>query len=352
VFGLFKKKQTPLLGIDISTTAVKLIELSCSSDSYRVESYAVEPLPPSAVVEKSIADVEAVGQAIGRVVSRAKTKARDGVVAVAGSAVITKTIEMDADLTDDERETQISLEADQYIPYPLEEVAIDFEVQGPSESDARKVQVLLAACRHETVEAREAVLAIAGLTPRIVDVEAYAIERAFLLVKDQIDPDARVVAIVDIGATMTTLSVLVEGKTVYTREQLFGGKQLTDEIRRRYGLSEEEAGLGKKQGGLPDEYEDEVLAPFREAAVQQVARSLQFFYASSQHNDIDCLILAGGTSSISGMTELLQQRIGVPTFLANPFLGMTIAPKVNAAALTNDAPALMIACGLALRSFD
>jgi len=352
VFGLFKKKQTPLLGIDISTTAVKLIELSCSSDSYRVESYAVEPLPPSAVVEKSIADVEAVGQAIGRVVSRAKTKARDGVVAVAGSAVITKTIEMDADLTDDERETQISLEADQYIPYPLEEVAIDFEVQGPSESDARKVQVLLAACRHETVEAREAVLAIAGLTPRIVDVEAYAIERAFLLVKDQIDPDARVVAIVDIGATMTTLSVLVEGKTIYTREQLFGGKQLTDEIRRRYGLSEEEAGLGKKQGGLPDEYEDEVLAPFREAAVQQVARSLQFFYASSQHNDIDCLILAGGTSSISGMTELLQQRIGVPTFLANPFLGMTIAPKVNAAALTNDAPALMIACGLALRSFD
>ncbi|HMZ70484.1 MAG: pilus assembly protein PilM [Pseudomonadales bacterium] len=352
MFGLFKKKQTPLLGIDISTTAVKLIELSCSSDSYRVESYAVEPLPPSAVVEKSIADVEAVGQAIGRVVSRAKTKARDGVVAVAGSAVITKTIEMDADLTDDERETQISLEADQYIPYPLEEVAIDFEVQGPSESDARKVQVLLAACRHETVEAREAVLAIAGLTPRIVDVEAYAIERAFLLVKDQIDPDARVVAIVDIGATMTTLSVLVEGKTIYTREQLFGGKQLTDEIRRRYGLSEEEAGLGKKQGGLPDEYEDEVLAPFREAAVQQVARSLQFFYASSQHNDIDCLILAGGTSSISGMTELLQQRIGVPTFLANPFLGMTIAPKVNAAALTNDAPALMIACGLALRSFD
>ena len=352
MFGLFKKKQTPLLGIDISTTAVKLIELSCSSDSYRVESYAVEPLPPSAVVEKSIADVEAVGQAIGRVVTRAKTKARDGVVAVAGSAVITKTIEMDADLTDDERETQISLEADQYIPYPLEEVAIDFEVQGPSESDARKVQVLLAACRHETVEAREAVLAIAGLTPRIVDVEAYAIERAFLLVKDQIDPDARVVAIVDIGATMTTLSVLVEGKTVYTREQLFGGKQLTDEIRRRYGLSEEEAGLGKKQGGLPDEYEDEVLAPFREAAVQQVARSLQFFYASSQHNDIDCLILAGGTSSISGMTELLQQRIGVPTFLANPFLGMTIAPKVNAAALTNDAPALMIACGLALRSFD
>lgn len=352
MFGLFKKKQTPLLGIDISTTAVKLIELSCSNDSYRVESYAVEPLPPNAVVEKSIADVEAVGQAIGRVVTRAKTKARDGVVAVAGSAVITKTIEMDADLTEDERETQISLEADQYIPYPLEEVAIDFEVQGPSESDARKVQVLLAACRHETVEAREAVLAIAGLTPRIVDVEAYAIERAFLLVKDQIDPDARVVAIVDIGATMTTLSVLVEGKTIYTREQLFGGKQLTDEIRRRYGLSEEEAGLGKKQGGLPDEYEDEVLAPFREAAVQQVARSLQFFYASSQHNDIDCLILAGGTSSISGMTELLQQRIAVPTFLANPFLGMTIAPKVNAAALTNDAPALMIACGLALRSFD
>lgn len=352
MFGLFKKKQTPLLGIDISTTAVKLIELSRSNGGYRVESYAVEPLPSNAVVEKNIADVEAVGQAIARVIARAKTKVRDSVVAVAGSAVITKTIEMDAALTDDERETQISLEADQYIPYPLDEVAIDFEVQGPSESDSRKVQVLLAACRHETVELREAVLAVSGLTPRVVDVEAYAIERAFSLIKNQIDPDARIVAIIDIGATMTTLSVLADGKTIYTREQLFGGKQLTEEIRRRYGLSEEEAGLGKKQGGLPDEYEAEVLVPFRELAVQQVARSLQFFYASSQHNDIDCLILAGGTSSIVGMAELLQQRIGVPTFLANPFLGMTVAPKVNAAALTNDAPALMIACGLALRSFD
>lgn len=266
MLALFTKKANTLLGIDISSTSVKLLELSRSGSRYRVESYAVEPLPANAVVEKNIAELEGVGQALARLLVKAKTSAKSAAVAVSGSAVITKSIEMEAGLTDDELENQLKIEADQYIPYPLEEVAIDFEVQGPVERSPGRVNVLLAACRKENVEIREAALALAGLTARVVDVEAYALERSYGLLAPQLGAghDELTVALVDIGATMTTLSVLHNGRTIYTREQLFGGRQLTEEIQRRYGLSMEEAGLAKKQGGLPDDYDSEVLQPFKE----------------------------------------------------------------------------------------
>lgn len=354
MLGLFNKKANTLLGIDISSTSVKLLELSRSGGRYKVEAYAVEPLPINAVVEKNIAELEGVGQALARVTAKAKTGVKAVAVAVAGSAVITKTIEMESGLNDDELENQLKIEADQYIPYPLEEVAIDFEVQGTSVRNPERVEVLLAACRKENVEVREAALALAGLTAKVVDVEAYALERAYGLLAEQLggERDEMTVAVVDIGATMTTLSVLHNGRTIYTREQLFGGRQLTEEIQRRYGLSVEEAGLAKKQGGLPDDYESEVLLPFKEAVVQQVSRSLQFFFAAGQFNDVDYIMLAGGTASIPDLDRLIQQKIGTQTLVANPFADMALSGKVNAGALASDAPALMIACGLAMRSFD
>jgi type IV pilus assembly protein PilM len=352
--ALFGKKSNILLGLDISSTSVKLLELSQSSDKFRVEAYAVEPLPPNAVVEKNISDVERVGEAVRRVLSRSKSPSRQVAVAVAGSAVITKTIEMDAELSDDEMENQITVEADQYIPYPLDEVAIDFEVQGLSDRNPEQVEVLLAACRKENVEMREAALDLGGLKPAVVDIEAHAMKRAFDLVKPQLggNPDDLMVAIVDIGATMTSLSVLAEDRAIYTRDQLFGGKQLTEEIQRRYSLSFEEAGLAKKRGGLPDDYEEEVLQPFKEALLQQVTRSLQFFFSSSQYDDIDYIVLAGGTSSIDGLADLIEAKLGTPTMIANPFVNMSLSSKVDANGLANDAPALMIACGLAMRSFS
>jgi len=354
VLGLFTKKANTLLGIDISSTSVKLLELSRSGSRYRVEAYAVEPLPANAVVEKNLAEVEGVGQALQRVVAKAKTGCKSAVVAVSGSAVITKIIEMDAGLSDEELENQLKIEADQYIPYPLEEVAIDFEVQGPAPRSPGRAEVLLAACRKENIEIREAALALAGLTAKVVDVEAYALERSYGLLAPQLGAahGELTVAVVDIGATMTTLSVLHNGRTIYTREQLFGGRQLTEEIQRRYGLSQEEAGLAKKQGGLPDDYDSEVLLPFKEAVVQQVSRSLQFFFAAGQFHDVDCILLAGGTASIPGLDHMIQQKIGTQTLVANPFADMALSSKVNAGALASDAPALMIACGLALRSFD
>lgn len=354
--SLLKRKPPVLLGLDISSTTVKLLELSCSNGHYKVESMAIEPLPDDAVSEKNIQDPEAVGESIQKAVKKSGSKIKNAAVAVAGSAVITKVITMPANLAekDSELESQIEIEADQYIPYPLEEINLDFEVIGPSEDNPETIDVLLAASRSENIEMRTTALELGGLKPKIVDVEAYAIEKASTLIADQIEEgeDNRIIAVVDIGATMTSLNVIEDGHLIYTREQSFGGKQLTEEIMRRYGLSYEEAGRLKKAGGLPDNYIPEVLEPFKETIAQQVGRFLQFFYTAGQHNNVSLIALAGGCASIPGIDELIESQLETRTVIANPFANMSLSSKVNPQSLSNDAPSLMIACGLAMRSFD
>lgn len=353
--GFMSKNQPPLIGVDISSTAVKLLQLSRggAGSSYRVDHYAVEPLPPNAVVEKNIVEIEAVGDAVRRALARSGSKAKFAAAAVAGSAVITKIIPMAADLDEDDLEAQIELEAVNYIPYPIEEVNLDFEVLGSMPGNTEMVQVLLAASRSENVEMRASALELGGLAAKVIDVEAFAVENAYALLADGLNlrRDA-LVALVDIGATMTTLNILRGGRSLYSREQVFGGRQLTDEVMRRYGLSYEEAGLAKRQGGLPESYEIEVLEPFKEALVQQVSRLLQFFYAGSEFNRVDHILLAGGCALIPGIARMVEEQLGVASSVANPLAHMTLGPRVQAHALAQDAPALMIACGLALRSFD
>ncbi|MEE9336655.1 MAG: pilus assembly protein PilM [Methylococcaceae bacterium] len=349
-----KRGQSVVLGVDISTAAIKLLELSWSGSRYKVESYAVSPLPLDAVVDKSINDVDVIANAIKAAVKQSGTKTKKACVAVAGSSVMTKIISMPATLSEDEMEDQILVEADQYVPYSLDEVNLDFEVQGITENDPEMVDVLLAASRRENVEDRVEALAKAGLEASIVDVEAFAMENAFSVFSEQL-PEAsneQAVAIMDIGATMSTLNVVHNDRTIYTREQSFGGKQLTEEIQRRYGLSFEEAGLAKKHGGLPDNYGLDVLDPFKKAVVQQISRSLQFFTSSNVNEKVGSIVLAGGCASIAGMDKLVEQDLGTPVYIANPFINMALSNKVKPQSLSNDAPSMMIACGLALRSFD
>jgi type IV pilus assembly protein PilM len=353
----FTRKRPALLGIDISSTAIKLIELAQAngggSSLFRLENYAVETLPPNAVVEKKLADVQAVGETIQKAVTRSGAKAKHAAVAVSGSAVITKIISMSSSLSDAEMETQIQLEADQYIPYPLEEVNIDFDVLGPSASGGELVDVLLAASRRENVDDRVAALEIAGLMPEVVDVEAYAMEKACaLLLRSHGENPEHNVAIADIGATTTTLHVLHAGHTVYTREQNFGGQQLIEDVQRRYGVPRTQALQQVIEGGLPENYETEVLSPFKEALAQQIGRALQFFYSASTYNRVDQLVLAGGSAGIRGIDELVEERLSISTSVANPFSHMSLSPKIQAQSLNRDTPAMMIAVGLALRGFD
>ena len=312
------------------------------------------PGPDGTVVEKTVKDPDAVGTTIRNVVRKSGTKAKQAAVAVSGSAVITKVISMPASLSDREMQTQIQLEADQYIPYPLEEVNLDFSVIGPSEKNPEMVDVLLAASRSENVDARVAALSAAGLTPAVVDVEAYAMENACTLISGSwpLGGADQTVVVADVGAMNTTIHVLHNHRIVYTREQNFGGRHLTEEIQRRYGLSYEEAGMSKRKGGLPDNFIPDVLDPFKEAMSQQVNRGLQFFYSATAFRSVDHIVLAGGCAAITGVDELVEERLGIPTSIANPFANMALAARVNAQNLSNDAPAMMIAVGLALRSFD
>lgn len=350
----FNRKQTSVLSIDISTAAVKLLELSRKGTHYRVESFAVAPLPQDAFVDKNIANVNVIAEAIKVALEKSESKLKQATVAVSGSAVMTKTITMPGSLTEDEMEEQIMVEADQYVPYSLDDINFDFEVQGINQNDPEMVDVLLVASRKENVEDRVEALLKAGLKASIVDVETFAMEDALSLLSDQFadSTGAQTVAIADIGSTLSTLNVLHDGKVVYSREQGFGGKQLTEEIQRRYGLSYEEAGMAKRQGGLPDSYIVDVLDPFKGAMLQQIQRSMQFFMSSSANRDIDSIVLAGGCASIPGIDKLVAKSLGVPVYIANPFINMTLSNKVKLLALTNDAPTMMTACGLALRSFD
>ena len=349
---LYRKPSKGLIGVDISSTSVKVLELSVKNNRYWVESYALVPLPEGSVVEKNILNPEAVGDALERAVNLANIQSTDVALAVPTSMVITKIIEMDADMNDDEREIQIRDDAEQYIPFPLDEASLDFEVLLDRLANPNRVNVLLVATRIENVEARAEALELGGLTPKIADVESFAIENAFKVFSDTLPMGVNTVGILDIGHTMTTLSVMQNNKVIYTREQVFGGKQLTQEIQNRYGLSFEEAGRAKKSRTLPDDYDIEVLEPFLEAVVQQAARSLQFFFSSSQFNEIDHILLAGGNANIPGLAKLLQQKLGYRVTIANPFLQMGFSPQIDIKKIENDASSLMVACGLALRSFD
>ncbi|MDM1491223.1 pilus assembly protein PilM [Acinetobacter indicus] len=349
---LYRKPSKGLIGVDISSTSVKLLELSVKNDRYWVESYALVPLSEGSVVEKNILNPEAVGDALERAFNLANTPTTAAALAIPTSMVISKTIEMDADMTDDEREVQIRMDAEQYIPFPLDEVSLDFEVLPDRLANPNRVNVLLVATRLENVESRCEAIELAGLTPKVADVESFAIENAFKVFADTLPMGVNTIGVLDIGHTMTTLSVLKDNKIIYTREQVFGGKQLTQEIQNRYGLSFEEAGRAKKSRTLPDDYDVEVLEPFLEAVVQQAARSLQFFFSSSQFSEIDHILLAGGNANIPGLAKLLQQKLGYRVTIANPFLQMGFSSKIDIKRIESDASSLMVACGLALRSFD
>jgi type IV pilus assembly protein PilM len=352
---LLTPKARPLLGLDITTSSVKLIELSVSGGQYRVESYAAEATPPNSINEKAIVDANAVGDAIKRAVKRSGARAKDAAVAISGDAAITKVIQMPRTLGANELEGQVEMQADQYIPFPMEEVSFDYEVIGPSDKDPDMLDVLLVATRSENVEQRIAACAAAGLTAKIVDVEAFALENACRLLTHQM-PDGglgRVIAVVDFGASSTTFSVLRDLKVIYTRDFAFGGQQLTEEVMRTYGLSMEEAGRAKKEGGLPGNYETEVLSPFIDDMCQQVSRSLQFFLASGAGREQpEQIVICGGCANIPGAAEMIQSRVGIEAQRGDPLGQMKISQKAKAQAVKKDATALLTACGLALRSFD
>jgi len=352
---MFGSRQKTLIGLDITTSSIKLIELGESGGRYRVECFSAEPTPPNSITEKSIVDADAVGEAIRRAVKRSATRTADVAIAISGDSAITKVIQMPRNLSVTELESRVEIQADQYIPFPMDEVSFDFEVMGPSQNDPELLDVLLVATRTENVDQRRAAVEAAGLSSRVVDIEAFALENACQLMTHQMPEGGldHLIAVVDFGASSTTFSVLENLKVVYTRDFAFGGQQLTEEIMRIYGLSLEDAGRAKKEGGLPSNYQPEVLDPFVDDMTQQVSRSLQFFLASGGGREQpDQILVCGGCANIPGVAELIASKVGIPTEIGDPLGQMKISSRAKSQGVSRDSTALLTACGLALRSFD
>ncbi len=351
--NLWKKKATMMVGIDIGSHAVKAVLLSQGSEGYIIEDYAIESMTRGAVVDREIQDIEAVGNVITKIRQNISMKAKEAAAAVSGQTVITKIIYMDVALSEDELASQIEIEADSLIPYPLDEVSLDFESLDVNESDPSKVNVLLSAARTESIEARVAALESGNFHAKVIDVESYAVSRSHDLCLSQLPEDAlnKTVAIVDIGATMTLFSVTKAGKHLYSRDQIFGGEQYTRSIVSYYNKSFEDAEEAKITHDLPPNYTFEVLAPFHTVLMQQIRRAIQMFLTSSGEAKVDYLLVSGGTASIEGIEKLLSDELGIHTVIANPFNNMEIAKTINADELAKIAPQFMVATGLALRSF-
>ena len=342
-----------LIGLDISSSSVKLLELAKKGDKFQVETYAIEQLPPNAVNDKQITDPKAVGEVIARVVNRAGSRAKHAAVAVAGASVITKIVQMPGNLSENDMEEQIKAEADQYIPYPIDEVNLDFQILGQSEKTGDTVDVLLAACRKEQIEQRCAAVEIAGLKPVVVDIESNAARLAAGRLIESL-PNKGVdamVALFEVGALTTSMQVIRNEEVLYDRDQAFGGAQLTQLIVRQYGFSAEEAESKKRNGDLPEDYQSAVLRPFVESLAQEIGRALQFFFTSTPHNRVDHIMLAGGSAPLPGLTEAVTQQTGFACSTINPFDGMEIGDTVRLKKMAREAPSYLTSCGLAMRRF-
>lgn len=331
-----------------------MLEISGSGDAFCVEGYGREVFPPHIIDGKVIKDVEAVANCIKKLFDRSKMTCKKVALAVPDSAVITKVVQINDGLNDEEMEELILIEADKYIPYPIDEINLDFEILGQSTKNSTMVDVLIVASRAENVNSRVEAVTLAGLDAKIVDVESYAVERAAQQLSKKLPADEqdKIVAIIDIGARFSNLYVLHGMKLIFSREEKFGGMQLIDAIAEQYKMTLEQALDAKAQGTLPVDYDSEVLAPFKEMLLLQIKRTLQFFYSTSQHGFVDHILLAGGMARQPAFDTLIQEQLGVITSVANPLTRMSFNKMVNLESIKSDAPGLMVVCGLALRNIE
>ncbi len=351
---MFSRRPAPLLGIDISTSSIKLVELDHDPAGRLVLTRcAIEPLENGWITDGNIEKFDEVAQALRRLVKRSGTRTKNVAMALPPSAVITKKIALPGGLTEQEMEFQVESEANQYIPFSLDEVSLDFCVVGPSAGGSGDVEVLIAASRKEKVQDRQGLAEAAGLNPVVLDIESFASRLAVgrLVAHLPNEGAGQIVALFEIGAMTTSMQVLRDGEVLYDRDQAFGGAQLTQLIVRQYGFSAEEAEQKKRSGELPPDYSSSVLAPFVEGLSQEIGRALQFFFTSTPHNKVDHVMLAGGSAPLAGLTEAVTLHSSFPCSLANPFDGMEMGKDVRTARMGREAPAYLTSCGLALRRF-
>ena len=351
---LLGRKHVPMIGLDISSSSAKLVELGMSATGeYVLERLASEPFEKGWITDGQIEKFDEVVAAVRKLIAKSGTKTRQVVMAMPQSAVITKRIMLPAGLRDEELELQVESEANQYIPFSLDEVSLDFCVIGPSPTSGGDIEVLIAASRKERVQDRQGLAEAAGLKPVVLDIESHASLLAMGRIVDTLPNEGRdaLVALFEIGADTTSLKVLREGEMLYDRDQAFGGSQLTTLISRQYGLSFEEAEQKKLAGDQLEDYESQVLTPFVDSLSQEIGRALQYFFTSTPHHKVHYVMLAGGTATLPGLKDRVTELTGFASMVVNPFDGMKIGSNVKETKVRKESPSYLTACGLAMRRF-
>ena len=348
------KNRSKMVGVDIGTTSVKLVELSRSGKSVKIDCYGYEPLPPGLIIEHQIKDSTEVGMAISRLLAKSGSKAKRAAVCVSSTNVISKTISVQSDISEDELEALVELEADRVVPYALDDVNIDYVRLGKSQQSAEEDLLQLVVCRKNVVENLTDALEQAELEPAIVDVDQMALSRvnSFVGKNKGVSTKGKTTAVMDFGSNSSRLLVFNNNRIIYSRDNPYGGRQLIDNISQKYGIQTEEASNALRKNQLASSFKKEVLKPFVKTLMQEVLRTMQFFYSSSTHNKIDQLLITGGCAQIGNIDSFIEKRTEVPTSVLNPFASVKMGNKINKDRFRKDIPNLGVATGLALRGLD
>lgn len=351
--SLFGRRQEEIIGMDISSWGIKVVGLSGSMEQPVLELLASARMPSGHIVDGNVVKMNEVADALRALLRKDRIKASKVALALPSSAVITKKIMVEANLSSADMEAQVEEEARQYIPFPLEEVSLDFCIVGQNPQRPEMLDVLIAAARRDRIQNLQELVELADLEASVVDVQSYALRSATRRLVDIHLPgqENAVVLLLKMGAGRTLMQLTVGEAIVYERDQAVGGEQLTQRIAAHYSFSGDEAETKKISGALAQDFESSVLAPYVSTTVQVLERGMQFIYNSTPYNKVNQIFLTGGGAMVPGLAAAISTALQSPCTLINPFEGMSLAPQVRNNLRLQDAPLFIGACGLALRRF-
>lgn len=343
-------KKKDIIGVDIGASSIKLVQLRESKGVYHLSAIGVAPLPPEAIVDGAIMDATTVVEVVDSLVKSLGLKVANVATSISGHSVIIRKIRMQI-MTEEEMESSIQWEAEQYIPFEISEVNLDFQILGPDENDPTQMNVILVAAKKDFVNDYVAVFKECGLTPLVMDIDCFAMENAYEANHD-ID-EGSVVALVNMGCSAMNVNVLKEGVSVFTRDITVGGNLFNEELQKRLGVSSEEAEalkLGGEVSGADMDSVASVMGDALESLLQEVQRSLDFFSATASDDQIQKVYVTGGVSRHASVRPKLAERLGLDVELLDPFRNIVVDEKqFDAEYIDAVGPLMPVAVGLAMR---
>lgn len=348
MFGLFNKKKD-LVGIDIGSSSVKLVQLWQAKDGYHLQNVGIVPLPPEAIVDNSLMDTATVVDAVRNLIDSLGIKSRDAACSISGNAVIIRKILLST-MTSEELEDQIGWEAEQYIPFDIKDVHVDFQILGPDQVDPNKMQVLLVASKKDIINDYVSVFADAGMSLSVMDVDGFAVQNAWELGNTASAEET--LALINIGASIMNINIVKDDTSLFTRDVQMGGNLYTEEIQKQLGVSAQEAESLKKLA--PDSAQQplrDVIARVNDTISQEIRRSIDFYNSTAANEERATGVrISGGCSKVQGLRGAVKERLGMEVEVLNPFAAIKYNEKdFDPEYLQEIAPLMAVGVGLAIR---